>query len=66
MHNFEVARAFMELADLLEFKEESFFKSRGLPACGKDYRRPWGTSGGDIQARRITENSGIGRNIAAK
>ncbi|MEW6273718.1 MAG: DNA polymerase/3'-5' exonuclease PolX [Bacillota bacterium] len=66
LQNFEIAWAFRELADLLEFKEEDFFKIRA-------YRRAAKTIAGlnepvELLYRRgdLAGVPGIGKNILAK
>ncbi|MEW6423485.1 MAG: DNA polymerase/3'-5' exonuclease PolX [Bacillota bacterium] len=66
LQNFEIAWAFRELADLLEFKEEDFFKVRA-------YRRAAKTIAGlnepvELLYRRgdLAGVPGIGKNILAK
>ncbi|MFZ5647208.1 MAG: DNA polymerase/3'-5' exonuclease PolX [Bacillota bacterium] len=66
MHNFEIAWAFYELADLLEFKGEDFFKIRA-------YRQAARVISGlndpveEMYSKKILNRiPGIGKNIASK
>jgi len=66
MQNFEVALAFRELADLLEFKGEDFFKVRAYRRAAKIIAGLDEPAGQLLREGKLAGVPGIGKNILAK
>jgi DNA polymerase (family 10) len=66
MLNFEIALAFQELADLLEFKGEDFFKIRASRRAARTIASLDKPVGQFLISKKLLHVPGIGKNIAAK
>ncbi len=66
MQNFEIALAFRELADLLEFKGEDFFKVRAYRRAAKIIAGLNEPIGQLLKEGKLAGVPGIGKNILAK
>lgn len=66
MHNFEIAWAFKELADLLEFKGDNYFKIRAYRQAARIIENLVEPVEDMYRQRTLDSIRGIGKNIAAK